>query len=303
VTETSVLVLTKNEADNIKRCLESIFSQESDREFEVVVVDSGSTDATVEIAKGYPVRIEQIRPESFHHARTRNFAATLASGDVLVYLAADAIPASKKWLQFLVANFVNPGVGAVYGRQLPKAGSSPERLVALSSLYGDSRIVKCPDDRVMLGYKYYHFSTVNAAIRKATWAATKFPDDFKVFEDVAIAKRILDSGWTIVYEPEAAVIHSHDYPFRTLFKRYFDIGVVYQRLGIWNKNSRRAVRKDGWQALRKKIGSLARHEGIARTAASILKDVTKYAAIELGRNERVLPRSFKKRLSQFGLFD
>jgi rhamnosyltransferase len=303
VTETSVLVLTKNEADNIKLCLESIFSQESDREFEVVVVDSGSTDATVEIAKGYPVRIEQIRPESFHHARTRNFAATLASGDVLVYLAADAIPASKKWLQFLVADFVNPGVGAVYGRQLPKAGSSPERLVALSSLYGDSRIVKCPDDRAMLGYKYYHFSTVNAAIRKATWAATKFPDDFKVFEDVAIAKRILDSGWSIVYEPEAAVFHSHDYPFRTLFRRYFDIGVVYQRLGIWNKNSRRAVRKDGWHALRKKIGSLAGHEGIARTASSILKDVTKYVAIELGRNERVLPRSFKKKLSQFGLFD
>jgi rhamnosyltransferase len=303
VIETSVLVLTKNEASNISLCLEAIFSQEYDREFEVVVVDSGSTDATVEIARGYPVRIEQIRPESFHHARTRNFAATLASGNVLVYLAADARPASKKWLQPLVADFADPRVGAVYGRHLPKAGSSSERRVALSSLYGDSRIVKSPGDKVMLGYKYYHFSTVNAAIRKSTWEATKFPDDLKVFEDVAIAKRILDSGWTIIYEPEAAVCHSHDYPFRTLFRRYFDIGVVYQRLGIWSKNSRRAVRKDGWRALRKKIGNLPSGEGIVCTASSILKDVTKFAAIELGRNERVLPRSFKKKLSQFGLFD
>jgi len=66
------------------------------------------------------------------------------------------------------------------------------------------------------------------------WAATRFPEELKVFEEVGIAKRILDSGWSIVYMPEAAVYHSHDFPFDILFKRYFDIGVVYQRLGILN---------------------------------------------------------------------
>ena len=303
MTEISILLLTKNEAQNIGPCLEAIFSQECGRTVEVILVDSGSTDSTLEIARRYPIEIKCIPPESFHHSRTRNFAAKLASGKLLVYLAADAKPTSKAWLHSLTSDFADPLVGAVYGRQIPKAESSAERRLALAALYGNERIVKEQRDGEGLGYKYYHFSTVNAAIRRETWEATMFPDDLKVFEDVAIAKRILDSGWRIIYEPGAAVFHSHDYPFHVLFRRYFDIGVVYQRLGIWNTNSRRSVRTDGWKALRKKLGQLYGNGGPHSTFSSILKDIAKYAAIELGRNEKILPRSVKKRLSQFGLFD
>src|SRR5215469_7786030 len=114
--QASILLLTKNEARNIGACLEAIYAQKDAGNFEVLVVDSGSSDQTVEIARQYPVRLENIDPEQFHHARTRNFAARLATGQYLVYLAADALPASDEWLSALLTNFADAEVGAVYGR-------------------------------------------------------------------------------------------------------------------------------------------------------------------------------------------
>jgi len=206
--KTSILIPTKNGARDIEACLEAIYSQKHVGHFEVLVVDSGSTDATLEIVRRYPARIERIPPEAFHHARTRNAVAYRANGEFLVFLSQDAIPASETWLMALLKNFEDVQVGAVYGRQLPKPDSGLERRSVFSALYGDARIVKMPMDGVGLGYKYYHFSNANSAIRKKVWEVTRFPEDLKVFEDVGIAKRILDAGWRIVYEPDAVALHS-----------------------------------------------------------------------------------------------
>jgi rhamnosyltransferase len=299
----SILILTKNEARNISHCLDAVLSQESPSRPEVILIDSGSSDHTVQIAGRYPVQLYRIAAESFHHARTRNLAAELAQGEYLVYLAADALPCSSRWLGALLRNFEDSTVGAVYGRHVPRPDASIERQGVLSTMYSDTRLVKSAACKADLGYRYYHFSTVNCAIRKEVWQQTRFPHDLNVCEDVAIASRIQDAGWKIIYEPEAAVYHTHEFSSLRLFRRYFDLGVVYRRLNIWEHKNKAMLLRDGLRSLREKLNVSQNHYGIAARSAGAFQDAAKYAGLVLGRNERFIPRALKRRLSTFGLFE
>jgi glycosyltransferase involved in cell wall biosynthesis len=301
VIETSIVIPTKNGAKDIGACLQAIHSQKDVGQVEVVMVDSGSTDGTLEIAKRYPVRIEEIPPDGFHHARTRNYAASLARGKYLVFLSQDAIPANYSWLKVMLQNFSDGAVGAVYGKQVPKAGSTLERHEALNTMYGSQRLVKDPSTKQSLGYRYYHFSDANAAIRREVWEATRFPEDLKVFEDLGIAKKILDAGWHIVYEPEASVVHSHNHTTVELFKRYFDIGYTFQRLGIWNELTQNSLMKEVGKLARKKLGANGRGTRSA-VVGEIKTDVAKSAGFWLGAHERYLPAAVKRRLSAHHVF-
>jgi len=299
--ETSVVIPTKNGERWIGECLEAVHSQEGVGQVEVVLVDSGSTDDTLEVARRYPVRIVEIPAQSFHHARTRNYAAALSAGKYLVFLSQDAVPANNSWLRTMLRNFEYGTVGAVYGRQVPKEGSTQERHDALNTMYGTERVVKDASTKQRLGYRYYHFSDANAAIRKEVWEATRFPEDMKVFEDLGIAKRILDAGWDIVYEPEASVVHSHNHTTVELFKRYFDIGYTFQRLGIWNELTQNSMMKEVNKLVRKKFQGNG--SGIRSAAVGgIKKDIAKSAGFWLGVHERYLPVAVKRRLTQHHVY-
>lgn len=302
--ECSISILTKNEEPNIGACLEAVYSQRFVGEFEVVLVDSGSTDATVEIARRFPVRIKQIRPEEFHHARTRNFAAGLGNGPIIVNLSGDAIPASHTWLQELLANFKDPSVGAVYGRQLPKPPSSMERQDTYDAIYGEQRIVKDPAHPNELGFRFYHFSDVNSALRRSMWESIPYPEDFKTFEDLAIAKQILDAGWKIVYEPNAPVYHSHHYTSKQLLKRYFDIGHTLKQLGIWEASGTRSSLLRGLGQLLSKQFSRSKGSGSRNgLQTSLSQNLAKSAGLLLGLNERFLPLALKRYLSSYRVYD
>lgn len=298
----SILLLTKNGSRDLERLLPALYGQRDVAPFEVIAVDSGSTDDTVRLLRRYPLRLRQILPETFHHARTRNMAAGLATGEFLVLLSQDAVPASDRWLNRLLANFTDPRVGAVYGRQLPKPGCFTERHDTFDTIYGTKRVVKDPAHRNGLGYRFYHFSDANAAIRHRVWQATRFPEDLKVFEDLGIAKRMLDSGWKIVYEPEAAVVHSHNHSTIGLFKRYFDIGYTLKRLKIWDApGTRESLTRDAWKLVEKKLKRVNNGRSTP-PGAGIRQDIAKSFGLFLGLNQAVLPLALKRRFSAFGVF-
>ena len=124
-----------------------------------------------------------------------------------------------------------------------------------------------------------------------------------MFEDLAMAKQILDGGWKIVYEPDAPVFHSHHYTSVQLFKRYFDIGYALKSLEIWDapgirtslsRDLRKLVRK---QLSRSKTGR--RH----RVDAAIGQNLAKSAGLLLGANQRFLPLAVKRHLSSYRIYD
>jgi len=302
--EVSIIVLTKDGRPYLERLLPALSAQADKVSSELLAVDSGSMDGTLELLRSFPVHIVEIPPEDFHHARTRNFAARLAQGKILVLLSQDAIPASENWLECMIKNFDDPKVGAVYGRQCPKPDSSLERRQALDAVYGGVRIVKDPAHRNGLGYRFYHFSDANAAIRRDVWEKTQFPEDLKVFEDLGIAKRILDSGWKIVYEPKAAVIHSHDHNTLGLLKRYFDIGYTLKLLKIWDApGTRKSLLRDALRMLKDKARHSRSDSPSRSVRKSLAQDFAKSLGMFLGLNQNCLPLALKRRLSAFRVFE
>ncbi len=299
----SVLLLTRNGSRDLERLLPALYAQESVPAFEVIAVDSGSTDGTLNLLKTFPLQLERIPSEAFHHACTRNSAATLARGEILVFLSQDAIPTSKDWLRKLISNFDDPNVGAVYGRQIAKPGSAAERQDTLDTVYGTRRLVKDPAHHNGLGYRFYHFSDANSAIRRSVWQQTRFPENLKVFEDLGIAKRILDSGWKIVYDPEASVYHSHNYSSFGLFKRYFDIGYTLKLLKIWEvPGTRKSLCRDAWKLISRKVKRARDGNSDQSAWQGIRHDIAKSFGFFLGLNEDRIPISVKRHLSAFRVF-
>ena len=301
--EVSILILTKNGRGDLERVLPAVFRQETTALFEVIAVDSGSTDGTLELLRSLSVQVKQIPPEQFHHARTRNFAASLATGKTLIFLSQDAIPVDEYWLSSMLANFDDPQVGAVYGRQLTKTGSSMERRDVFDTIYGEKKIIKDPANRNGMGYRFYHFSDANAAIRRSVWAKVRFPENLKVFEDLGIAKHILDGGWKIVYEPSAAVFHSHTHSTLGLLKRYFDIGYTLKLLRIWDTpGTRTSLIRDGWTLLKGKVTRMGDKTTSRLARSGLEQDLAKSVGLFLGLNQNRLPLAVKRRLSAFRVF-
>ncbi len=198
----------------------------------------------------------------------------------------------------IITNFTDPGVGAVYGKQIPREGASLERQEVFDTIYGNHRVIKDPAHRNGLGYRFYHFSDVNSAIRRSVWQSTQFPEDLRVFEDLGIAKRILDAGWKIVYEPEACVFHSHHHTAMALFKRYFDIGYTLKRLQIWDSpGTQSSLLRDGWRLFRNKLRGVTQRQARGGASAALGQHIAKSAGLFLGLNQHHLPYAVKRHLS------
>jgi rhamnosyltransferase len=298
----SIIIPTRNEESNIGLCLERVYGQRVSFPFEVTVIDSGSRDHTVHIVQGYPARVIQITPSEFHHARTRNLGAAASSGEYLVFLSADAIPADDGWLRNLVRNFEDENVAAVYGRQLPKPDAKPERVFFMEYRYGTHRIVKRANGNNDDKYLLYQFSNVNSAIRKLVWQRFPFAADLNAYEDFSFAIQVVQQGYSIAYEPEAAVFHSHNYSLVRSFQQYFDSGVLYRRRRLWDTRHRSRLTSGGVRFVWNEIRYLLGHRAAHRVPYALFYEAARYFGLVLGRNEHLLPDVVKRRVSSHRLF-
>lgn len=224
----SIIILANNGGDNFNKLLARIYSQQYDGVYEVIVIDSGSTDGTPEAAGKYPVRLHQIAPGEFHHSKTRNLGAEMSAGKYLVYITQDALPQDNHWLQKLTDNLTDPVVAMVVGRQIPRENVKPPEKFFYHYHFPEFKIV------VKSGAAgYYHdnvfVSDVNSAYRKEVFVKFKFDENMVMAEDKELAARLIQGGLAINYEPDAAVYHSHDFSIKDQFDRHLDYGLAIRQ--------------------------------------------------------------------------
>jgi len=225
--QVSIVIPTWNGEDVLEECLSGVFRQRTEFEFEVLLIDSCSTDRTLEIARRFPVRIHSISQSEFSHGDTRNLGAILTSGERIVFLVQDAYPERDDWLAKLTGNLDDPRVAGAYSRVLPRGTAGPlvKKGVTGDLNFRDQRIVQeildldayrrldSLERRILT-----NFNDVASCLRRSVWEQLPYAR-VQFGEDVLWARAAMEAGHRIVFDPDAPVIHSHEYDPKTLRAR------------------------------------------------------------------------------------
>ncbi len=225
----SILIPTKNAGSLFKEVLNSIKNQEYEEAIDLLIVDSGSNDETLEIAKKYDARILDIPAHEFNHGLTRNYGIQQSFGDVIVLMTQDAVPQGRLWLKCIVDTFEDERIAGVYVKQIPREDADVLTKRTLHDwltgrdIFSLSGIGCLKEFTELTPAEKSHlcvFDDVCSAIRRTAWEQIPFRrNDFG--EDIDWAKTVLQSGWLIAFQPKAAVVHSHDRSLVYLYKRTY----------------------------------------------------------------------------------
>lgn len=231
----TVAIPVLNGARYLDEVLEAVRGQRVDRELEILIVDSGSTDGSLEIARRHGAVIHEIDRRDFSHGGTRNMMMGLAGGEHVAFLTQDATPAHDGWLAALLEGFEQADdVAAVFGphEARPDAShmikSEMERHFASWGNGGTEidvqRLDTSPEG--LAAYRDFpgqltFMSDVNCAVARWAWERVPYRE-VPYAEDQLLGRELIEAGFAKVFHPDARVLHSHDYPPLAFFRRYFD---------------------------------------------------------------------------------
>lgn len=220
--QVSIIIRSFNEGWALRETLAGVAAQEF-RAWELIVIDSGSTDGSVDlIRQAEPARFIQIQPHEYNPSRVMNHGMRLARAPRAVFLNADATPQGRRWLRPLVEALEDARTAAVYGRQIPRPDCQAVYAHDYERCFGRNRESDAWD---------HFFSMVSSGIRKDIWQRRGFSERMQYSEDDEYTRWCRAQGFRVVYRPESVVMHSHNYTPAQAFKRSY--GEAKALAAVW----------------------------------------------------------------------
>ena len=197
---------------------------------EIIVVDSASEDDTRSVAEAAGAIFIPIARKDFDHGGTRHMALMRSTGDVVIFMTQDAMPADALAIEHLLAPLADPQIAAVGGRQVPKADTCPfETLVRLHNYPEESRVWGAEAVDTM-GVRAFMISDVFAAYRREAYLRVGgFDHPIMTNEDMLMAQKLLAAGYRIAYAGDERVQHAHNLTLRQQFRRNYIVGRTMKR--------------------------------------------------------------------------
>ncbi len=216
----SIIIRAYNEEKYIPRLLDGIL-QQTVKDVEIILVDSGSRDGTLQAASRYPVRVVHIAPEEFTFGRSLNRGIRESHGELIVMASAHVYPVYPDWLERLLAPFEDPQVGLAYGKQ--RGGGSTQ--------FSEQQIfARWFPDQSQPRQAHPFCNNANAAVRRSLWEKHPYDETLPGLEDLEWAHWAMDQGQAIAYVAEAEILHIHHETPRGVYNRYRREGMAFKRI-------------------------------------------------------------------------
>jgi glycosyltransferase involved in cell wall biosynthesis len=233
------VIVTSYNAHNLERCLNSLLNQDYDKRFidlEIIVVDSGSTDGSVEILNKYKDRIKIIlKPKEFSSfrrlgpAQARNIGVQNSKGEILIFTDSDCIP-SLDWVKEMVVSFQKYQVDCIIGNREPDVGEGLGTFVRrydfilYSNKFEISKTLIINEKNIQKGTPFVPLSGNNFAIKREAWdklGGMKTVFKHAAGEDIMLEIDLIKGGYNILFNPQSKVIHFHPISIIDVFKKVF----------------------------------------------------------------------------------
>ena len=216
----SIIIRSYNEEQHIERLLCGITEQQ-EKDVEIIIVDSGSNDATLDIAQRFSAKIVIIKQKEFSFGRALNKGCCYANGKYLVFASAHVYPVYKDWLTELIAPFKDDKIALVYGKQ---SGDSKTK-------YSEHQIFRrwFPTDSNMKQDNPF-CNNANAAIRRELWDKVKYDEELTGLEDLDWSNKVMGLGYSIAYNSNAEVIHVHRESLKQIYNRYRREAIAFKKV-------------------------------------------------------------------------
>jgi glycosyltransferase involved in cell wall biosynthesis len=230
----SIIIRACDEEKYIGACINAINNQKCSIPFEVLVIDSGSIDGTVDVSKSLGARIINIRREDFSFGYALNEGIRNANNKIIISISAHCLPINENWLENLISPIYSGCADLTFGSQISDPNARCSEFNYFKNKYHPENILSLPLEK--------SFNNANSAFLKNYWDKVKFDENIKAQEDIFFANNVTALGGKIKYINTAKVVHYHNFTNKQLFKRIYIDTKFNKFLGVYDDKKVRLYR-------------------------------------------------------------